>query len=110
MSVYGKGEGPLAVDGHDTLFTTSEEEALRSLSADHSEAKSLNCSVRLVRLEELTGHQGDRKGRPGVLCDKVFPKNANMIIHMRTHTDEKPPHWSHTSVTNARRASFGDPP
>ncbi|CAL8284331.1 unnamed protein product [Gadus morhua 'NCC'] len=67
LSVYGQGEGPLAVDGQDTLFAASELEALSSLSADHSVAKSLNCSVRLVRLEELTGHHGGRKGRPGVL-------------------------------------------
>ncbi|CAL8240628.1 unnamed protein product [Gadus morhua 'NCC'] len=40
LSVYGKGEGPLAVDGHDTLFTASEVEALNSLSADHSAAWS----------------------------------------------------------------------
>uniref|UniRef100_A0A8C5AY97 Uncharacterized protein n=2 Tax=Gadus morhua TaxID=8049 RepID=A0A8C5AY97_GADMO len=90
LSVYGQGEGPLAVDGHDTLFAASELEALSSLSADHSVAKSLNCSVRLVRLEELTGHQGGRKGRPGVLCGKVVPNNANMIVHMRTHSGEKP--------------------
>ncbi|CAL8407011.1 unnamed protein product [Arctogadus glacialis] len=90
LSIYGQGEGPLAVDGHDTLFAASELEALSSLSADHSVAKSLNCSVRLVRLEELTGHQGGRKGRPGVLCGKVIPNNANMIVHMRTHNDEKP--------------------
>ncbi|CAL8235683.1 unnamed protein product, partial [Boreogadus saida] len=63
LSVYGKGEGPLVVDGHDTLFTPSEVEALSSLSVDRSVAKSLNCSVRLVRLEEL---------------------------HMRTRPDEKP--------------------
>ncbi|CAL8406993.1 unnamed protein product [Arctogadus glacialis] len=90
LSVYGQGEGPLAVDGHDTLFAASELEALSSLSADHSVAKSLNCSVRLVRLEELTGHQGGHKGRPGVLCGKVIPNNANMIVHMRTQNDEKP--------------------
>ncbi|XP_056444425.1 LOW QUALITY PROTEIN: zinc finger protein 91-like [Gadus chalcogrammus] len=90
LKIYGKGEGPLAVDGHDTLFAASELEALSSLSADHSVAKSLNCSVRLVRLEELTGHQGGRKGRPGVLCGKVIPNNANMIVHMRTHSGEKP--------------------
>ncbi|CAL8406992.1 unnamed protein product [Arctogadus glacialis] len=90
LSVYGQGEGPLAVDGHDTLFAASELEALSSLSADHSMAKSLNCSVRLVRLEELTGHQGGHKGRPGVLCGKVIPNNANMIFHMRTQNDEKP--------------------
>ncbi|CAL8292777.1 unnamed protein product [Arctogadus glacialis] len=89
LSVYGQGEGPLAVDGHDTLFAVSELEALSSLSADHSVAKSLNCSVRLVRLEELTGHQGGRKGRPGVLCGKVIPNNANTIVHMRTHSGEK---------------------
>ncbi|CAL8240062.1 unnamed protein product [Gadus morhua 'NCC'] len=87
LSIYGQGEGPLAVDVHNTLFAASEPEALSSLSADHSVAKSLNCSVRLVRLEELTGHQGGRKGRPGVLCGKVIPNKANM---MRTHNDEKP--------------------
>ncbi|CAL8315702.1 unnamed protein product [Arctogadus glacialis] len=70
LSVYGQGEGPLAVDVHNTLFAASELEALSSLSADHSVAKSLNCSVRLVCLEELTGHRGGRKGRPGVLCGK----------------------------------------
>ncbi|XP_059905068.1 zinc finger protein 69-like [Gadus macrocephalus] len=90
LSVYGQGEGPLAVDGHDTLFAASELEALSSLSADHSVAKSLNCSVRLVPLEELTGHRAGRKGRPGVLCGKVIPNNANMIVHMRTHSGEKP--------------------
>ncbi|KAJ3587312.1 hypothetical protein NHX12_010910 [Muraenolepis orangiensis] len=36
LSVYGQGEGPLVVDGHDTLFTASELEALSSLSPDHS--------------------------------------------------------------------------
>ncbi|CAL8284638.1 unnamed protein product [Gadus morhua 'NCC'] len=89
LSVYGQGQGPLAVDGHDNLLAASEPEALSSLSADHSVAKSLNCSVRLVRLEELTGHQGGRKGRPGVLCGKVIPNNANMIVHMRNHADEE---------------------
>ncbi|CAL8389857.1 unnamed protein product [Boreogadus saida] len=90
LSVYGQGEGPLAVDGHDTLFAASEPEALSSLSTDHSVAKSLNCSVRLVRLEELTGHRGGRKGRPGVLCGKVLPNDANMIVHMRTQPNDKP--------------------
>ena len=36
LSVHGQGEGPLAVDGQDTLFTASELEALSSLSPDHS--------------------------------------------------------------------------
>ncbi|CAL8407016.1 unnamed protein product [Arctogadus glacialis] len=85
LSVYRQGEGPLAVDGHDTLHAASQLEALSSLSADHSVAKSLNCSVQLVPLEELTGHRGGRKGRPGVLGGKVIPNKANQI-----HTDEKP--------------------
>ena len=54
LSVYGKGEGPLAVDGHDTLFTASEVEALNSLSADHSVAKTLERGERLVSHEELS--------------------------------------------------------
>ncbi|XP_030210434.1 zinc finger protein 25 [Gadus morhua] len=90
LTVYGQWEGPLAVNVHNTLFAASEPEALSSLSADHSVAKSLNCSVRLVRLEELTGQQGGRKGRPGVFCGKVIPNKANMIVHMRTHNDKKP--------------------
>ncbi|XP_059918455.1 zinc finger protein 813-like isoform X1 [Gadus macrocephalus] len=36
LSVHGKGEGPLAVDANDNLFTASELEALSSLSPDHS--------------------------------------------------------------------------
>ncbi|CAL8389930.1 unnamed protein product [Boreogadus saida] len=54
LSVYGKGEGPLAVDGHDTLFTASEVEALNSLSADQSVAKSLERGERQVCREELS--------------------------------------------------------
>ncbi|CAL8235203.1 unnamed protein product, partial [Boreogadus saida] len=57
LSVYGKGEGPLAVDGHDTLFTASEVEAQNSLSADHSVAKSLERGERLVCREELSVQQ-----------------------------------------------------
>ena len=58
LSVYGKGEGPLATDGHDTLFTASEVEALNSLSADHSAAKSLERGERLVCREELSVQVG----------------------------------------------------
>ena len=59
LSVYGKGEGPLAEDGHDTLFTASEVEALNSLSADHSAAKSLERAERLVCREELSVQVGN---------------------------------------------------
>ena len=59
LSVHGKGEGPLAVDGHDTLLTASEVEALSSLSADHSVAKSLESGERLVHREELTVQVGN---------------------------------------------------
>ncbi|CAL8306266.1 unnamed protein product [Gadus morhua 'NCC'] len=57
LSVHGKGEGPLALDGHDTLFTASKREALNSLSADHSVVKSLERGEQLVRREELTMQQ-----------------------------------------------------
>jgi hypothetical protein len=57
LNVYGKGEGPLALDGHDTLV--SELEALNSLSADHSVVKSLERGEQLVRREELTGQVGN---------------------------------------------------
>ena len=43
LSVYGKGEGPLAVDGHDTLFTTFKVEDLNSLSADADQGQRLVC-------------------------------------------------------------------
>ena len=59
LSVHGKGEGPLALHGHDALFTVSELEALNSLSADHSVVKSLERGERLVRREELTGQVGN---------------------------------------------------
>ena len=59
LRVYGKGEGPLAEDGHDTLFTASEVEALNSLSADHSAAKSLERGERLVCREELSVQVGN---------------------------------------------------
>ena len=32
------------MDGHDTLFPASEVEAMKSLSADYSVAKSLDCA------------------------------------------------------------------
>ncbi|CAL8277314.1 unnamed protein product [Arctogadus glacialis] len=67
LSVHGKGEGPLALHGHDALFTVSELEALNSLSADHSVAKSLERGEELVHREELT-----------------------VQTHMRTHSGEKP--------------------
>ncbi|CAL8234334.1 unnamed protein product [Boreogadus saida] len=57
LSVYGQGEGPLAVDGHDTLFTASEVEGMNSLSANHSAAKSLERGERLVCREELSVQQ-----------------------------------------------------
>ena len=59
LSVYGKGEGPLAVEGHDTLFTASEVEALNSLSADHSVAKSLERGERMFCCKELSVQVGN---------------------------------------------------
>ena len=77
LSVYGQGEGPLAVDGHDTLFAASELEALSSLAADHSVAKSLNCSVRLVRHEELSVQVGNHS---------TFKREASSVTTLKqTH-------------------------
>ncbi|CAL8266960.1 unnamed protein product [Boreogadus saida] len=90
LSVHGKGEGPLAVDGHDTLFNASELDALSSLSVDYSMGESLDCGEQIFYRKELTRHRGGRKGRPCVVCGQVFPNNAKMAIHMRTHTGEKP--------------------
>ena len=53
LSVHGQGERHLMVEGHDTLFTASELEALNSLSADYSGAKSLDCGERLDCRKEL---------------------------------------------------------
>ena len=90
LSVHGKGEGPLALDGHDTLFAASEPEAPSSLSGDHSGVKILDCSVRLVHHEELTGHRGGRKGQPRVLLGKGLPDNTKTTFLKRTHKGEKP--------------------
>ncbi|CAL8304835.1 unnamed protein product [Gadus morhua 'NCC'] len=59
LSVHGQGEGPLAVDGHDTLFTASKLEALYSPSAHYSVAKSLDVGEQLVRRMELTVQVGN---------------------------------------------------
>ncbi|CAL8277294.1 unnamed protein product [Arctogadus glacialis] len=90
LSVHGKGEYPLAVDGHDNVFTVFKLETLSSLSAEHSVAKSLERGEQLVHREELTGHRGGGKDRPGVLSGEGFPDETNMVIHRRTHTGEKP--------------------
>ncbi|CAL8404051.1 unnamed protein product [Boreogadus saida] len=57
LSADGKGEGPLAAEGRDILFTASEVEALSSLSADQSVTTSLERGERLVRREERTVQQ-----------------------------------------------------
>ncbi|XP_056439835.1 zinc finger protein 184-like isoform X2 [Gadus chalcogrammus] len=90
LSVDGKGEGPLAVDGHDTLLTASGKEALSSPSADHSAAKSLDRGEPLGHPEDLIGAQGGPKLRPRVLSGEGFPDNTKMTIHMVTHTSKKP--------------------
>ncbi|XP_030217418.1 zinc finger protein 25-like isoform X2 [Gadus morhua] len=90
LSVHGKGEYPLAVDGHDNHFAVFKLETLSSLSAEHSGAKSLERGEQLVHREELTGHRGRGKDRPAVLSGECFPDKTNMVIHRRTHTGEKP--------------------
>ena len=47
-----KGEGPPAVDSHDSLFTASAVEALSSQSTDRSEAKSLKSGVWVGLMKE----------------------------------------------------------
>ena len=80
LSVYGKGEGPLAVDGHDTLFTASEVEALNSLSADHSAAKCLERGERLVCHEELSVQVGNHS---------TSKREASSVTTLK-HTHRKP--------------------
>ena len=53
LSVHRQGGGQLVVEGHDTLFTASELEALNSLSAHNSVAKSLDCGEWLDCRKEL---------------------------------------------------------
>ncbi|XP_059911906.1 zinc finger protein 271-like isoform X3 [Gadus macrocephalus] len=90
LSVHGKGEGPLAVDVHDNLFTVFKLETLSSLAAEHSVGKSLERGEQLVHREELTGHRVGDKDQPGVLSGEGLSDNTNITNHMRTHTGEKP--------------------
>uniref|UniRef100_A0A8C5ARN4 C2H2-type domain-containing protein n=1 Tax=Gadus morhua TaxID=8049 RepID=A0A8C5ARN4_GADMO len=90
LSFHGKGEGPLAVDVHENLFTVFKPEALSSLAAEHSVGKSLERGEQLVHREELTGHRGGGKDRHAVLSGEGLPDETNMVIHRRTHTAEKP--------------------
>ncbi|CAL8400687.1 unnamed protein product [Boreogadus saida] len=90
LSVHGKGEGPLAVDVHENLFTVFKLEALSSLPVVHSVGKSLERGELLVHREELTGHRGGGKDQPAVLSGEGLPDKTNMVIHRRTHTGEKP--------------------
>ncbi|CAL8304847.1 unnamed protein product [Gadus morhua 'NCC'] len=53
LSVHGRGGGQLVMEGHDTLFTASEVEALNSLSADCSVAQSLDCGERMDCRKQL---------------------------------------------------------
>ena len=73
LRVDGKGEGPLAVDGHDTLLTASGEEALTSPSADHSAAKSLDRGEPLGHPRTLLGLRAAPSA--GLVCclARVFP-------------------------------------
>jgi hypothetical protein len=48
LNVYGKGEGPLALDGNDALFTASKLETLNSLSADHREELTVQVGNHLL--------------------------------------------------------------
>ena len=78
LSFYGKREGPLAVGGHDTLFTASEVETPSSLFADHSVATSLDRGERLVCRMEL----GVQVGNPLLIH---LPKERLPLLQLQ-HT------------------------
>ena len=59
LIIHEKGEGRLAIDGHDTLFTASEPEARSSLSTEHGVVKSLERGEQLVCREELSVQVGN---------------------------------------------------
>ena len=59
LSVHGKGDSPLALNGHDTLLTVSKVEAPSSLSGGHSGAESLEGGERPVRPEEPSVQVGN---------------------------------------------------
>ncbi|CAL8355025.1 unnamed protein product [Merluccius merluccius] len=67
LSVHGQGEeGRLVVDGHDTLFTASELEALSSLSPDHSITHDSLLSFNSGTSERVPARgMQDGTGRPG---------------------------------------------
>ncbi|CAL8355029.1 unnamed protein product [Merluccius merluccius] len=67
VSVHGQGEeGRLVVDGHDTLFTASELEALSSLSPDHSITNNSLFSFNSGPSERVPARgMQDGTGRPG---------------------------------------------
>ena len=80
LSVHG-----LAVEGHETLFNVSELEALNSLSADCSVAKSLDCGERLdcrkelaVQVENILSHLPSKSEAYSV----TTPAHAIESIHL----------------------------
>ena len=80
LSVHGRGEGPLAVDGHDTLVKASKLEAL---TADHSDAKSLERSEGLGVCEELTGQVNNKS------ISRSLSKKEASSVKTPAHTCEK---------------------
>ncbi|CAL8398969.1 unnamed protein product [Boreogadus saida] len=129
LSVHRQGGGQLVVEGHDTLFTASELEALNSLSAHNSVAKSLDCGECLdchkelavqetpdnILIKEEVGIGGcippvedcndirDCSTQPGATSDSLHPDapgSSNMSSPV-TSSVHFDPGRSPTGVTNA---------
>ncbi|CAL8398202.1 unnamed protein product [Boreogadus saida] len=103
LSVHGKGEDPLPLDGHHTLFTASEPETLSLLSADLSVVKSLERGEQTVQQTQDTILIKDEEdiggGMPaGEDCDDFGDCSTQHGATLDRHVDA--PGSSHMSSNN----------